>query len=204
MTRTQGRAGSSGTPRSVDVARWVRSSLKTVSRALNNEADVARRRVSEAAGELGCRLNPAARALASGRTRPVSPVRLGTAPYGPASLLVGIEPAARDTGHAVRVVTPPDGDPGGINGAIGSLLDQGVVPFDAVAQEGLGLLPYVLEKPAVELLLAHDPPCDLVLRASTTPTPSRADVGGGQREADRSRRGRQAAPSTGAVLSAPH
>jgi DNA-binding LacI/PurR family transcriptional regulator len=113
----------------VDVARLAGVSQKTVSRVFNDEqyvsADV-RRRVLEAADELGYRLNNAARALASGRTRSIGVVTLGTALYGPASLLMGIERAARDTGYALRVVNTLEGDPGGIAGAVESLLEQGV------------------------------------------------------------------------------
>ncbi|NGY64149.1 LacI family transcriptional regulator [Lentzea sp. NEAU-D13] len=121
--------GSSALPRSVDVAKLAGVSQKTVSRVFNDEpyvsADV-RRRVLEAADQLGYRLNNAARALASGRTRSIGVVALGTALYGPASLLIGIERAARDTGYALRVVSTVEGDPTGVAGAISSLLDQGV------------------------------------------------------------------------------
>ncbi|MBR7832930.1 LacI family DNA-binding transcriptional regulator [Actinospica durhamensis] len=121
--------GSTSAARSVDVARLAGVSQKTVSRVMNNEPYVsedARRRVLEAAGALGYRLNNAARALASGRTRSIGVVSLGTALYGPASLLMGIERAARDTGYAVRVVTTLEGDAAGVAGAVESLLDQGV------------------------------------------------------------------------------
>ncbi|MEW2403417.1 LacI family DNA-binding transcriptional regulator [Streptomyces sp. NPDC046862] len=121
-------AGSS-VPRSEDVARLAGVSRKTVSRVLNNEpyvSDESRRRVLAAAEELGYRLNHAARALASGRTRSIGVVALGTAGYGTASLLVGIEQAVRDAGYALRVVNTPDGDPQGIAGALESLLEQGV------------------------------------------------------------------------------
>ena len=127
MTRTGGRAGSA--PRSVDVARLAGVSQKTVSRVLNGEryvSDDVRRRVLAAAGELGYRLNSAARALASGRTRSIGVVTLGTALYGPASLLIGVERAARDAGYALRVVNTLEGDPGGVAGAVESLLEQGV------------------------------------------------------------------------------
>ncbi|MEV0405368.1 LacI family DNA-binding transcriptional regulator [Actinoallomurus sp. NPDC050550] len=116
-------------PRSVDVARLAGVSQKTVSRVFNDEpyvsADV-RRRVLDAAEQLGYRRNNAARALASGRTRSIGVVTLGTALYGPASLLMGIERAARDTGYALRVVNTMEGDPAGIAGAVESLLEQGV------------------------------------------------------------------------------
>ncbi|UUU26929.1 LacI family DNA-binding transcriptional regulator [Streptomyces sp. DSM 40750] len=119
----------SSAPRSADVARLAGVSRKTVSRVLNNEpyvSDEARRRVLASAEALGYRLNHAARALASGRTRSIGVVALGTAGYGTASLLVGIEQAVRDAGYALRVVNTPDGDPQSIAGALESLLEQGV------------------------------------------------------------------------------
>jgi DNA-binding LacI/PurR family transcriptional regulator len=122
-------SGGTSTPRSVDVARLAGVSPKTVSRVLNNEpyvSDEARRKVLEAAEALGFRLNFAARALVSGRTRSIGVVSLGTALYGPSALLIGIERAARDAGYTVRVVNTIEGDPSGIAGAVRSLLDQGV------------------------------------------------------------------------------
>ncbi|MEU0222700.1 LacI family DNA-binding transcriptional regulator, partial [Streptomyces sp. NPDC006265] len=101
------------TPRSLDVARLAGVSQKTVSRVMNGEPYVSedlRRRVLEAADELGYRLNHAARALASGKTRAIGVVTLGTALYGPASLLMGVERALRDTGYALRVVNTMEGD----------------------------------------------------------------------------------------------
>ncbi|MFF8971811.1 LacI family DNA-binding transcriptional regulator [Streptomyces sp. NPDC014995] len=129
MTRVGGRGTGPAAPRSVDVARLAGVSQKTVSRVFNGERYVSaevRRRVLEAAEELGYRLNSAARALASGRTRSIGVVTLGTALYGPASLLIGIERAARDAGYALRVVNTLEGDPAGVAGAVESLLEQGV------------------------------------------------------------------------------
>ncbi|WP_200300986.1 LacI family DNA-binding transcriptional regulator [Streptomyces adelaidensis] len=129
MTRGTGRGASSGAPRSVDVARLAGVSQKTVSRVFNDEPYVSaevRRRVLEATERLGYRRNSAARALASGRTRSIGVVTLGTALYGPASLLMGVERVVRDTGYALRVVNTMEGDPAGIAGAVSSLLDQGV------------------------------------------------------------------------------
>lgn len=129
MTRQAGRDAGSVAPRSVDVARLAGVSQKTVSRVFNGERYVSaevRRRVLEAAGQLGYRLNGAARALASGRTRAIGVVTLGTALYGPASLLMGVERAVRDTGYALRVVNTVEGDPTGVAGAVEALLDQGV------------------------------------------------------------------------------
>ncbi|MFE9443438.1 LacI family DNA-binding transcriptional regulator [Streptomyces sp. NPDC006602] len=113
----------------MDVAQLAGVSQKTVSRVFNDEPYVSsevRRRVLEAAEELGYRLNNAARALASGRTRSIGVVTLGTALYGPASLIMGVERAVRDTGYTLRVVNTMEGDPAGVAGAVDSLLDQGV------------------------------------------------------------------------------
>ncbi|WP_443063618.1 LacI family DNA-binding transcriptional regulator [Streptomyces sp. NBC_00663] len=129
MTPGTKRGGNSAAPSGVDVARLAGVSQKTVSRVFNDEpyvsADV-RRRVLDAAEQLGYRRNNAARALASGRTRSIGVVTLGTALYGPASLLMGVERAVRDMGYALRVVNTMEGDPAGVAGAVGSLLDQGV------------------------------------------------------------------------------
>jgi DNA-binding LacI/PurR family transcriptional regulator len=113
----------------VDVALAAGVSQKTVSRVFNGERYVSaevRQRVLDAAEQLGYRMNSAARALASGRSRTIGVVTLGTALYGPASLLIRIERAARDAGYALRVVHTLEGDPGGVSGAVESLLEQGV------------------------------------------------------------------------------
>src|SRR4051795_9038293 len=145
MTPVGGQGQSPGAPRAVDVARLAGVSQKTVSRVFNGEryvsADV-RGRVLQAAEELGYRLNQAARALASGRTRSIGVVTLGTALYGPASLLMGIERAVRDVGYTLRLANTIEGDPGGIAGALASLLDQGVdgVVISEPIDEGVGLI----------------------------------------------------------------
>jgi DNA-binding LacI/PurR family transcriptional regulator len=129
MTPVGGQGSGPGAPRAVDVARLAGVSQKTVSRVFNGEryvSDEVRGRVLRAAEDLGYRLNGAARALASGRTRSIGVVALGTALYGPASLLIGVERAARDAGYALRVVNTLEGDPAGVAGAVESLLEQGV------------------------------------------------------------------------------
>jgi DNA-binding LacI/PurR family transcriptional regulator len=111
------------------VARLAGVSQKTVSRVMNDEPHVkeeVRQRVLRAAQELGYRRNNAARALTSGKSRRIGVVSLGSALYGPASQLVGIERAARTTGYSVSVVNTAEGEPSGIAGAIGTLLEQGV------------------------------------------------------------------------------
>jgi DNA-binding LacI/PurR family transcriptional regulator len=116
-------------PGSTDVARLAGVSQKTVSRVFNDEPhvkDEVRQRVLRAAQELGYRRNNAARALISGRTRTIGVVALGSALYGPASLLVGIERAVRSAGYALGVANTFEGDPDGVSGAVEALLQQGV------------------------------------------------------------------------------
>ena len=116
-------------PAGTDVASLAGVSQKTVSRVMNGEPYVkeeVRLRVLRAAQELGYRRNNAARALNSGRTWRIGVVSLGSPLYGPASMLMELERAARSTGYSLSIVTTFEGDPHGVSGAIDSLLDEGV------------------------------------------------------------------------------
>jgi DNA-binding LacI/PurR family transcriptional regulator len=116
-------------PASTDVANLAGVSQKTVSRVMNGEPYVkenVRLRVLQAAQELGYRRNNAARALTSGRTWRIGVVSLGSPLYGPASMLIELERAARSTGYSLSIVTTFEGDPHGVAGAIDSLLTEGV------------------------------------------------------------------------------
>jgi DNA-binding LacI/PurR family transcriptional regulator len=116
-------------PAGTDVASRAGVSQKTVSRVMNGEPYVTeevRRRVLQAAQELGYRRNNAARTLTSGRTRRIGVVSLGSPLYGPASTLIELERGARSTGYSLSVVTTFEGDPHGVTGAIESLLAEGV------------------------------------------------------------------------------
>ncbi|MET7480240.1 LacI family DNA-binding transcriptional regulator [Streptomyces sp. NPDC005648] len=185
MTRGTGRSSGSAAPNSVDVARLAGVSQKTVSRVFNDEPYVsadARRRVLDAAEQLGYRRNNAARALASGRTRSIGVITLGTALYGPASLLMGVERVVRDTGYALRVVNTVEGDPAGLAGAVDSLLDQGVdgiVISEPIDEEGDGAAEPLRVDVPVLVISAPPPPitspvvltagrgADLMARAAT-------------------------------------
>ena len=116
-------------PASTDVASRAGVSQKTVSRVMNDEPYVkeeVRLRVLRAARELGYRRNNVARALNSGRTRRIGVVSLGSPLYGPASMVIELERAARSTGYSLSIVTTFEGDPNGVGGAIESLLTEGV------------------------------------------------------------------------------
>ncbi|MDR2379026.1 MAG: substrate-binding domain-containing protein [Bifidobacteriaceae bacterium] len=116
-------------PRGADVALAAGVSQKTVSRVFRGESyvsDAVRARVMAAAEELGYRINSAARALASGRTHTVGTVALESDLFGPTSLLVGIERAARNAGFALQIAITSDGEEGGIRRAVDALLERGV------------------------------------------------------------------------------
>lgn len=116
-------------PGGTDVARLAGVSQKTVSRVFNNEPKVTeetRERVLAAAQQLGYRPNDAARALLTGRTNRIGVVSLGTAHFGPSSLLVALERAARRTNYSLSIANSFGEDSSGLAGAMESLLAQGV------------------------------------------------------------------------------
>jgi DNA-binding LacI/PurR family transcriptional regulator len=112
-----------------DVARLAGVSQKTVSRVINNERYVSehiRKRVLQAARDLGYRRNTAARALITGRFDRIGVVSLGTALYGPSSLLIALERATRAAGLSFMVANTLERQPGSISQAVDWLLQQGV------------------------------------------------------------------------------
>lgn len=116
-------------PGGTDVARLAGVSQKTVSRVFNNEPKVTeetRERVLAAAQRLGYRPNGAARALLTGRTRRIGVVSLGTAHFGPSSLLVALEREARGTDYSLSIANSFGEDSSGLSAAMESLLAQGV------------------------------------------------------------------------------
>jgi DNA-binding LacI/PurR family transcriptional regulator len=116
-------------PGSTDVARLAGVSQKTVSRVFNGEryvTDDVRERVLVAARELGYRPNRAARALKLEQHHRIGVVSLGSAFWGPSSLLVALERAARNTGYALSIVNTLEGARGSIAEAVQQLLAEGV------------------------------------------------------------------------------
>ncbi|MFB9315894.1 LacI family DNA-binding transcriptional regulator [Cryptosporangium minutisporangium] len=111
------------------MARLAGVSQKTVSRVFNNETNVSaetRDRVLTAARRLGYRPNGAARALLTGRTHRIGVVSLGTAHFGPSSLLVALERAARRIDYSLTIANSFEEDVTGLVQAADNLLAQGV------------------------------------------------------------------------------
>jgi DNA-binding LacI/PurR family transcriptional regulator len=145
-------------PAMTDVARLAGLSHQTVSRVINNHANVrptTRVRVLAAIEELGYRRNSAARTLVTGRSQTLGVVSLNSTLYGPASTLYGIEQAALDSHYFITVATLRSTDRAAVRQAIGRLVDQGVdgivviAPLESVA-EALADLPVGLPVVAVE------------------------------------------------------
>src|SRR5215831_3370955 len=94
-------------PVMADVARRAGVSHQTVSRVLNNHPNVrpqTRAGVLAAIRDLGYRPNAAARTLVTGRTNALGVISFDTTLYGPASMLYGIERAARP-GYSVAIAS---------------------------------------------------------------------------------------------------
>ena len=125
-------SGTSQRPRSpvmADVAAMAGVSHQTVSRVLNDHPYVTpetRERVTRAIAELGYRRNPAARALATRRSRVLGVVTTGASQFGPANTLLGMEEQARAAGYFVCLVSLPQVDREEMRGALEHLCEAGV------------------------------------------------------------------------------
>ena len=91
-----------------DVARLAGVSHQTVSRVLNDHPHVrqeTRERVLEAMRSLNYRRNLAARTLVTRQSHTLGIIGFETTLFGPASMLYGIESAAREAGYLVSITT---------------------------------------------------------------------------------------------------
>lgn len=125
-------------PVMADVARVAGVSHQTVSRVLNGAPHVrpdTRDRVLAAIRELDYRPNSAARALVTRRSQTLGVVSFGSALYGPASMLDGIEQAARSAGYFVSVASLRSLDSRSVQEAVDRLRDQGVEGIVVIAPQ---------------------------------------------------------------------
>lgn len=102
-------------PAMLDVARVAGVSAQTVSRVLREHpyvSDEKRRKVLEAVEQLGYRMNTAARALSSGRTRTIGLVSMATESYAGAITQTSVEHAAEAEGYTVvgAQISTPDAE----------------------------------------------------------------------------------------------
>ncbi len=116
-------------PVMADVARLAGVSHQTVSRVLNAHPNVrpaTRERVLTAIRELDYRPNTAARTLVTRRSQTLGVVSFDTTLYGPASMLYGIEQAARSAGYYVSIASLSSLDVRSVQEAVDRLREQAV------------------------------------------------------------------------------
>ena len=112
-----------------DVARLAGVSHQTVSRVLNDLPNVrpaTRERVEQAIAQLRYSPSPAARALVTRRTRTIGLIAPGVSDYGPTSIAMHFNFAARAARYSVDTVSALDADPAGVRGVVEGLLRQRV------------------------------------------------------------------------------
>ena len=125
-------------PVMADVARIAGVSHQTVSRVLNDRPNVrpaTRERVLAAIRELGYRPNAAARTLVTRRTHTLGVISFNTTLYGPASMLYGIEQAAKQYDYFVTVAALSALDRRSLLDAVDRLRYQGVEGMIVIAPQ---------------------------------------------------------------------
>ena len=176
-------------PVMTDVAQLAGVSHQTVSRVLNDHPNVrpqTRALVLAAITELGYRPNAAARTLVTRRTHTLGVISFDTTLYGPASMLYGIERAARDS-YFVAIASVPALDRRSVLDAVDRFVGQGVE----------GIIVIAPQDSAVEAL--YHVPEDIPLRRGGLPDQPAGALGrGGQR------RGRRAGHPAPARPGPPH
>ncbi len=143
-----------------DVARLAGVSHQTVSRVLNDLPNVrpaTRARVEQAIAQLHYSPSPAARALVTRRTRTIGLVTPGVSDYGPTSIAMHFNFAARVARYSVETVSSLDADAAGIRAVVEGLLRQRV---DAIVL-------VVVDTEVLEAVRGLDLSIPLVAAAST-------------------------------------
>jgi len=116
-----------------DVARLAGVSHQTVSRVLNglpNVRPATQERVEKAMAQLRYSPSPAARALVTRRTRTIGLITPAAVDFGPSSIAMHFNLAARAARYSVDTVSTIDGDPAAVRASVEALLRQRV---DALA-----------------------------------------------------------------------
>ncbi|MEU9782680.1 LacI family DNA-binding transcriptional regulator [Streptomyces phaeochromogenes] len=134
-----------------DVATAAGVSYQTVSRVINDHPSVkpsTRERVLAAIDELGFRRSSTALALASGRSRAVTVLTSNTTHYGYASVLQGIEEAARAASYTVGIgvlESADEADEAAVAAQVQRSADAGggliVIAYDPAGVRALGAVP---------------------------------------------------------------
>nr|WP_315268195.1 LacI family DNA-binding transcriptional regulator [Microbacterium lemovicicum] len=121
-----------------DVARLAGVSYQTVSRVINNSSQLrpeTAERVRSAIAELRFVPSQAARALATSRTRLLGVLGPRTTTYGLATMVQGVESAARAAGYRLTVTNLASSAPDDVRASIDHLVRQSVEGLIAVAPQ---------------------------------------------------------------------
>lgn len=119
-----------------EVAARAGVSTQTVSRVLNRHPHIrpeTRARVEQAMGELGYRMNNAARALGTSTTRTIGVLASDSELFGPAAGIAALEAAARVAGRWISTAYADGADSAAVAAAVDHLLAQGVDGIVVVA-----------------------------------------------------------------------
>ncbi len=111
-------------------------SRQTVSRVLNEHPEVAaetRERVIAAMTELGYRMNNAARALGTRRSRILGVLASDALQYGPSRSIAALEASSREAGYWLSAAFADAGDAAAVVAAVDHLVVQGVEGIVVVA-----------------------------------------------------------------------
>ena len=119
-----------------DVARLAGVSHQTVSRVVNNLPNVrpaTRQRVEDAIKQLRYRPSTAARSLVTRRSRMIGLMTTGTPDYGPSSILLGFNEAARKARYVVSIASMLESDVASMRQSVDLLLSQNVEALVLIA-----------------------------------------------------------------------
>lgn len=126
----------------MDVARLAGVSHQTVSRVLNDHANVrpqTRERVLEAMRELDYQPNSAARTLVTRRSNTLGIVTVDSTLFGPASMVYGFEQAARAAGYFVSIASINSVTRKSVLDAVNRLREQAVEGIVAIVPRDSGM-----------------------------------------------------------------
>ncbi|MCR2764426.1 LacI family transcriptional regulator [Microbacterium sp. zg.B48] len=143
-----------------DVARVAGVSTQTVSRVLNEHPgirDETRRRVIEAMAALDYRVNNAARALGTRRTRTIGILASDANMYGPAIGILALEAAARAAGRWITAAYADAGDEASVVHAARHLSAQDVDGIVVVAPHARTLAALGSARVGVPVVALHGP-----------------------------------------------
>jgi DNA-binding LacI/PurR family transcriptional regulator len=121
-----------------DVAKLAGVSHQTVSRVLNAEGTVrasTQARVEDAIRQLGYRPSAAARALATRKTGTIGLISTGSALYGPSSIMLAFNEAARQAGFQVSIASMAVAERSAMLAAVDRLLRQDVEALVLIAAD---------------------------------------------------------------------